>query len=418
MGTSIIEKTGILVRWLLCGLVLVFPFSVAASNALLGAVLGLGILNGMWRAGALRMWVDFRPLSLAMLAYWGLMLLGLAWSSDLSWGLQVLGHQWFWLAVPVLIGALNDAVWRSRLLKLLSLSLIAHLLFCVLQMFGYVHLTDFGGSNAEDATGYIGHIGFGFVYGIWAGWLLYQGWHLHGWQRAAAWLLASWAWVMIFAAQGRSGYLVALAILAIVLWRQFSAAGLAGTGWKAWLLPVGLIVLMGGLLATGPGKERMMVTMHEVSAMWSGEVGQANPRWTMWIISVDAWLQHPVLGVGTGGFPRAAAAILDEQPLLKSGALAGHVPSHPHNMYMLSLARWGLVGLIAFMVLLVLWLRCGWRLAWGEGFESPLLALSGIALAVDACFAPTIEQHGTGVFLVLLLAVGLASGKPLQQIRD
>jgi len=410
----VLDKAGLIVRWLLCGLVLVFPFSVAASNALLGTVLGLGMLCGMWRDGILRMWADYRSLSLAMLAYWGLMAIGLLWSSDRAWGLQVLGHQWFWLAVPVLVVALNDALWRTRLLMLLSLSLTAHLVFCVLQMFGYVSIADFGGSNAEDATGYIGHIGFGFVYGIWAGWLLHRGWYLHGLQRAAVWLLASWAWVMIFAAQGRSGYLVAVAMLAIVLWRQLVRVGWSGVGWKAWGLPLGLLVVMGGLLATGPGKERMLVTLHEVSAMWSGEVGHANPRWTMWIISVEAWLEHPVLGVGTGGFPQAAAGILDKQPLLKSGALAGHIPSHPHNMYMLSLARWGLVGLAAFMVLVVLWMRSGWRLVWGEGLESPLLVLSGLALAIDACFAPTIEQHGTGVLLVLMLALGLASGKPLK----
>jgi len=269
---------------------------------------------------------------------------------------------------------------------------------------------DFGGSNADDATGYIGHIGFGFVYGIWAGWLLHRGWMMAGWKRWGMWLLASWAWVIIFAAQGRSGYLVALAIMAVVLWRHLFA-----TGWKALLLPLGLMVVMGALLTTGPGKERMAVTLNEVSAMWHGEVGHANPRWTMWIVSVDAWLEHPLLGVGTGGFPSAAAAVLDKQPLLKSGALAGYTPAHPHNMYMLSLARWGLFGLAAFMALVVIWLRSGWRLAGQDSFESPLMLLAGIALAVDACFAPTIEQHGTGVFLVLTLALGMLAATSRQR---
>jgi len=399
-----------MVRWLLCGLVVVFPFSVAASNALLGGILGIGILGGLWRDGARLMWADYRPLTWAMLAYWGLMLAGLSWSTDRAWGLQVLGHQWFWLAVPVLLVTLNDACWRFRVLMLLSFGLTAHLLFCVLQMFSIVSLVDFGGSNADDATGYIGHIGFGFVYGIWAGWLLHRGWMMAGWKRWGMWLLASWAWVIIFAAQGRSGYLVALAIMAVVLWRHLFA-----TGWKALLLPLGLMVVMGALLTTGPGKERMAVTLNEVSAMWHGEVGHANPRWTMWIVSVDAWLEHPLLGVGTGGFPSAAAAVLDKQPLLKSGALAGYPPAHPHNMYMLSLARWGLFGLAAFMALVVIWLRSGWRLAGQDSFESPLMLLAGIALAVDACFAPTIEQHGTGVFLVLTLALGMLAATSRQR---
>ena len=393
--------------WLLCVLALVFPFSVAATSILLGTTLAIGLVSGTWWIGARHMWSDYRGLSTAMLAYWGLMVLGLVWSSDRMWGLHVLGHQWFWLAVPVAVVALGDLRWRTRFLAALSMGLILHLGFCVLQKFRFVTIPDFGGSNADDATGYIGHIGFGFIYGIWAGWLLHWGWQQAGWRRWVAWLLATWAWVMIFAAQGRSGYLVALAIMVAVLWRHW-----IGAGWRKAMLPLALLLVMVGVLAAGPGKERLAETWHEISAIRHGDVTDSDARWSLWVIAVDAWKNHPVLGVGTGGFPDAAASVLHRQPELRYEGLGGQTPTHPHSMYFFSLARWGLLGLAAFLALVVIWVRTGWRLPW-DRFESPAMALAGIALAMDGIFAPTMEQQGTGVMLVMMLGLQLAAaGRP------
>ncbi len=392
--------------WLLCALGVVFPFSVAGTSILLGSTLAVGLVSGLWWAGAQKMWVDYRGLSTAMLAYWGLMLLGLAWSLDRMWGLHVVGHQWFWLAVPVVVAALAENQWRARFMAALSLGLTLHLGFCVLQKFRIVTIQDFGGSNADDATGFIGHIGFGFIYGIWAGWLLHWGWKQSGWKRWAAWLLAAWAWVMIFAAQGRSGYLVALAIMMAVLWRHWIAAG-----WRKAVLPLALLLVMAGVLAAGPGRERLILTWQDVTAIRHGEIRDTDPRWSMWIAAVDAWKHHPVLGVGTGGFPDAARAAKLAHPNLSFGGYPGQIPVHPHSMYLFSLARWGLFGLAAFLALVATWIRTGWLLPW-DRLESPVMALSGIALALDGLFAPTMEQQGTGVMLVMMLGLQLAaSGK-------
>jgi O-antigen ligase len=390
--------------WLLCALGLVFPFSVAATNILLGPALAIGLVSGAWWIGARHMWTEHRGLTMAMLAYWGLMAAGLAWSSDRMWGLHVIGHQWFWFAVPLVVAALGEDRWRYRFLAAMSVGLTLHLGLCILQKFGYVHL-EFAGSTADDATGFIGHIGFGFIYGIWAGWLLHWGWKQSGWKRWGSWLLASWAWVMIFAAQGRSGYLVALAIMVAVLWNHW-----IGSGWRRSIPPLALLAVVVAVLAVGPGKERLAVTWQDISAIRHGDVRDADPRWSMWIAAVDAWNTHPVLGVGTGGFPDAAKAAKKAHPNLSFGGFPGQIPVHPHSMYFLSLARWGLFGLAAFVALVAVWIRVGWRLSW-ERLESPVMALSGIALALDGLFSPTMEQQGTGVMLVMMLGLGLASGR-------
>lgn len=394
-----------MIGWLLCLSGVVFPFSVAATNVTLGIVLGAGILSGLWWKGAIRMWRNHRGLCVAMLVYWGIMILGLSWSHDRGWGLHVVGRQWYWLLFPVVMVALGSEKAWHRFMMALSLGLSLNLVFCLLQLFGYIKLTAVAGSSSTDATGHIGHIGFGAIYGMWAGWLMYRGWCHSGWTRIVAWSMASWSWVMIFLAQGRSGYLVALILFLMVLWKLLSGKN----DWRRFGWAVGLMLLVFGILAIGPAKERLQMTWQNMQAIQHDDVGDAGPRWSMWRGAIYIWKGHPVLGVGTGGFPGAAAEMAKLHPELNYGGATGHVAAHPHNMYLLALSRWGAFGALSLTALFFLWMRTGWQRNWRDISDgSVLIALSGIALAVHGLTAPSLEEHFEGIMAVLFLGAGLA----------
>lgn len=393
---------------------LCFPFSVAATNIALGGALAVGIGSGAWWHGVRRLWREQRRLAVALPAYLLLVAIGLVWSSDRAWGLHILGRHWFWLLIPVGVYALAERTWRSRFLIALSLGLSLHLVFCVLQKFGYVTGTDAGGSNAVDATGHIGHIGFGFVYGVWAAWLLHWGWMHHGWRRYGAWLLAAWAWIMIFLAQGRSGYLIAFVTFVVVLWKH-----LAGNWhWHRIGEAATILLLIASALALGPGKERLQGTWRaldlgyqnkaEYNASFGVEksVRDTQSRLAMWQAAWEVWQAHPILGVGTGGFPVASEQVRNLQPALDFGSQAR--ASHPHNAYLLSLARWGWLGLAAMCWLLYEWIRLGWRQDWLAAPSAPLAVLSGIALAIHGLTSNSLEEHFSAVYAVLLLSLALA----------
>jgi len=334
------------------------------------------------------------------------MLLGLAWSVDRAWGLHVLGRQWYWLLPPLLMQTLRNAPWRKRFLALLSFGLVAHLAFCVLPMKGYVIGTISGGSGIHDATGHIGHIGFGVVYGMWAGFMLHWGWQRTGGWRALAWLLAAWAWVMVFLAQGRSGYLVSLVIFLVISWRHaFSGHGIRRTGFA-----VVFVLLTAGMLVMGPGKARMLETWQGSQAAMHGDFRHAaGPagRILLWLGAWQAWKQRPLLGAGTGGFPAAASQVAKKFPDLNYHNING-LAVHPHNMYLLALVRWGVPGIMALGFLFFFWIRTGWRSDWSMADAGALIALPGIALAVHGLSAPSLEEHFEDILAVLLLGCGLA----------
>ena len=77
-------------------------------------------------------------------------------------------------------------------------------------------------------------------------------------------------------------------------------------------------------------------------------------------------------------------------------------------MYLFALTRWGILGIIALGLLLFLWIQTGWRLDWNISGAAPLIALPGIALAVQGLSAPSLEEHFEDILAVLLLGCGLA----------
>jgi len=413
-GPDSLRKLQVFSRWMLCIAALLFPFSVAVTNIALAAAIVSGLISGLIREGLQILWLNYRGFSLALFAYIGLMATGLLWSLDLSWGIHILGRQWFWLLLPLAAASLHDPLWSRRFLLLLSIGLTLHLLFCVLQIFGWVEVIK-AGSNANNPTGHIGHLSFGFVYGIWAAWLFYAGWNRQGMQRWALWLLTLWSILMTFMAQGRSGYLIILVLFLTCSWRMFSSGH--RLGFRHALLALGVAGLIGAVMLTGPANERLAGTLqapdlsspvdfqHEAGP---GKLTLASTQMhlSLWIGAFSIWKRHPLLGAGTGGFPLAAIQALKDTPGLSYGYSGP--PAHPHNIYLLALTRWGPLGFLVVVCLLYNWIRLGWRRDWLQEEHGLLVSLTGIALLVHGLTSSSMEDHFSSLLAIMLLGLGIA----------
>jgi len=386
---------------------LVFPFSVAATNIALALALVGGIISGQWWQGVRYLWCHQRWFMVALCLYLLWAPVGLLWSSDFRQGLGVLGHYWFWLLLPLVLIALSCVRDRKMVLLCLSAGLTLNLFYCVLQALGYVDVaTD--GSGMRDATGHIGHIGFGFVYALWASWLLFLGMRWRGRQRWICWGLGLWSCIMVFMALGRAGYVLVVVLLLSVIakwaWEHFS-------GMRFLSILGGAMLLLALVMALGPVKERMAGTWQA----WQGDARQSlgwnrktamlstYERLSMWRTAWIVWQQHPLLGVGTGGFLQAAKPVF-EQHMHRKMRL-----SHPHNQYLLALARWGVAGLLCLILLFAVWLRAGWRRDWHTSEVAPLIFLPGLALVTDGMFSITMEQHFSAILAILLLGAAFAA---------
>lgn len=395
----------------LCVGMIVFPFSVGLSNVMLTSALLIGIISGLLWQGVKVCWSEFRALCIAFWAYYIIFLLGLLWSQDFGWGVHILGRHWFWLLLPILVASLAEDRWRRYFLTSVSAGLVMHLMYCVLQSFGYMHVATVIGSGADNATGHIGHIGFGVVYGIWAAWLLFLGWYTDGKLRWLYWALAGWTYLMIFLAQGRSGYIVAFVLALAVAVKYFSTRG----NWKKMLLIGSLaLVLLTAVLAIGPAKERLQGTWMAVTgqqqndgSFWQKNAATAaSYRIEMWQTTLDIYLKNPLFGVGTGGLPHAVTELKAE-----GRSSSQYNFTHPHNQYLLSLVRWGPAGPLLFSLFLWFWMRQGWSPDWREYPEAPLIFLPALAIAIHALSSSSLEEHFSAILAVLLLGTGLSGNR-------
>jgi len=391
---------------LLCLAMICFPFSVAASNILLALVLVTGLFSGCWWKGAKRLWCEYRLFFSSLIAYLTLVCIGLLWSLDPDWGGRILGRHWFWLLLPVVVITLVYQRNRYMLLAAMSFGMTANLVFCVLQANGLIESPAVAGSTLVNATGHIGHTSFGFMYGIWAAWLLHLGLVLGGRARWLLWGLALWALVMVFLAQGKSGYIVSLMLILIVAgkWLREAASRRMMTAFAAVLL---LLLLF---MAFGPGKERFQGTyevlsgnvQQQLSASQENAVSSVTARLAWWKMSYDLWLEKPLLGVGTGGFPKAAAHWQEQHGEVVLGLV------HPHNQYLFNMVRWGIVGLLLLLILLYSWMRIGLAGQWRHSIAMPLVALTGVALLVDGLSTESLEEHFSTIFALVLAGAGLS----------
>jgi len=387
--------------WMLCIAATVFPFSVALTNIALVTMLILCLFNKNWLIGIKEIWKQQRVLSWAWIIYLVLLPLGLLWSVDRSWGMHVIARQWYWFCVPAIAAILETNRRKELFLAFLSIGLSFHLLFCLAQMLHWIHFTA-DGSSATDPTGHIGHIGFGFVYAIWAGWLLHRGLLCHAWKRWGLWLLATWATLMILLTAGRSGYLIVAVMLCVIIWKVICLQP-----WVKIALTLLASIVIVAILTLGPAKQRILFTWHSLQAMQQEDFTHAEARWSLWYSAVLAWQSHMPMGVGTGGYPVTAARIKHVHPNLQYGG--NDMPAHPHSMYLLVFSRWGPIGLGCLIFLFIIWIRTGWKENWHQGDAASLLSLPAIAMSIYGISGPGLEEHFSGILATLLLGAGLAT---------
>ena len=218
-------------------------------------------------------------------------------------------------------------------------------------------------------------------------------WHRYG---LGLLVVGAVADVLMFV-QGRTGQLV-LCVL-ILLWsvRRFGLRGLVGgVAGVAALVAMSYSlspVFQGRVAKTVTEVERAQV---EPVAPESSSVG-VRLEWyqnTMNLITT-----HPLVGVGTGSFPRAYAEMVTDPAAVK--------PAHPHNQYLLTGAELGIAGVVAVLAMFgTLWWK--FRQA-GGNLYAELGQGAVLVMAIGCIFNSLLVDHTEGLFFAWVISAAFAS---------
>ena len=380
--TSLSAQTA---RTLAIALGVSIPISVTADNVLVGVILLAWLAAGGWRnrLAALRA----SPAALAALGLLALLVLGIAWSPDAREGWYYVNKYRDLVLVAVLGTVFFNQRQKARALDAFLAAMALALAMSYAIWLGILPINDPPNRYPANPAAFKLHITHSVLMAL-AAFLAAD--------RAARaadrrWRIvytagAALAACNVFMLHGRTGYVVF-----VVLAMYFAAAHWRwrGVGAAAATLAV----------AFGVFHSVTTAEMREIRAQRNAT--SSAIRLNYYRTTAAIVRDHPVLGVGTGGFVGAYREKIKGTDLPES--------NNPHSQYLLTAAQLGAVGLLALLALFfVMWRQAG-------GLEpAARLAARGLVLtiAVGCVFNSFLIDHVEGLLFAWMAGVLFAPPPP------
>lgn len=383
--------------WAAALLGLSIPISTSLDSILAGLIVTLLLIGGRFREKICA--VHDNPIVPPALVFFGMYLLGLVYGGATAYeAMEALAKASDLLLIPILLYLFREEGIRRMALAGFLTAVVSMILISYLLWLGVIPPCKLFHITTDDAY-------TPFHHRITHGSLMAFGAYLFALKarleprravRAIYALLGIAALAnVLFIVSGRTGYVVALSLGAYYLiagwrWRGVSAAA-------AVILTLGIAVYL--MPASVP--HQRLVMMAEEIAEW--EPGQPTStsvgyRLEYYRNSLKLIAEHPVLGVGTGGFKGAYALLVKD---------TGMDPTaNPHNEYLMVAIQLGLVGLaLLFWLLITLWRRAS---ALPGGFERSAARGLVVLILSASLVSSTLIDHTEGFFFVWMSSLCFA----------
>lgn len=376
------------------------PISVALDNALLVLVALLWLAGGDLK----RKLADIaaNPVALAALALFGMLIAGLAYGvGPRGDGIRYLGKYVDLLFIPIFITLFRDARMREIALRW----------FCVAMILSFV-VAELAAAGLLMSNPLLNRTpGHAFKLSI-----------THGLLSA----YAAFAFAVLASREPRGPLRLLFAVLALVAVKNGIVIGISRTAYLVLTL-LALYLSFSLFRWRGLGVAALALLLAFSTSYWLSEnfreridtlvvdKGDWKSRWPSresvnlrveWYRhSLDVVASHPVLGVGTGTFPKVLAE--------KQAEGAVTYPPNPHNEYLAIAMQTGLIGF--FLLLNLFWRQLSLAPRLATPHETHLARGLVITLAVGCLFNSLLLDHTEGLFYAWvtgLLFGGLSPRSP------
>jgi O-antigen ligase len=344
MNHSIAQTASRINAWLLPLLAFSLPVSTSAVTVLALLIVFFWLVEGDFKRKSGEMFTN--PVSVAVLVYLGLYVVGLLWSEDRNISMEMFGKQWKILMMPIFLTALPIA-HRRRVIYFFLAGLVVMMAATYLAWFDLLH---YSGVTPDHPTRRLFHVvynpmlAFGFYLVMHD---LLWGKLTAGW-RAGLMILAPAMAFNMFITEGRAGQVAFFVLVAVLLLQYFRKNIARGIVLAVLLLP---LLFTAGYQLSPTFHKRVATGWDEVAQFNNNPNTSIGLRLHFWKISWEIIKQHPLLGVGTCDFQSAYAEM--------NRALSPRLVAtdNPHNQYFLVLCQLGILGFAALLGIFVMQLR-------------------------------------------------------------
>jgi len=383
--------------WAAALLGLSIPISTSLDSILAGLIVALLLIGGHFRDKFKA--VRDNPIVLPALAFFGMYLLGLSYSEATSReAVESLAKASDLLLIPILLYLFRKEGIRRMALAGFLAAIVSMILISYLLWWGVIPPSKLFHITSDDAY-------TPFHHRITHGSLMAFGAYLFALKarlerkpavRILCALLSIAALAnVLFIVSGRTGYVVALALGAYYL--------IAGWRWRGVATAAVMILILGVAVHLMPASvpyQRLAMMADEIAGWQPGEPAYTSVgyRLEFYRNSLKLIAEHPVLGVGTGGFKRTYASLVEGKGMDPT--------TNPHNEYLMVAIQLGLAGLaLLFWLLITLWRRAA---DLPGGFERSAARGLVVLILSASLVSSTLVDHTEGFFFVWMSSLCFA----------
>jgi O-antigen ligase len=364
----------------------VLPLSVALANIIALLIVLLWLMQANFRNDVNKL--RNNTLVRAILAFWLLHLIGLLWTSDLSSGLQIIAKESILLLLPIFMMVLSIE-YRERAIGAFMASMLLSCTLSFLMWFQVIPPSHFM-INEGDPIAFMGRISYApfLTIAIYISlfYLLLNPTSGKKKKILAA-ITAVFLSINIFIINGRAGQVSFFVMIVIVIFQYYSKNLLRALTVAAIALPL-LIFTTYNFSSTF--RERIKLAISEVEHYGDGNNTSVGLRIAFTRNSLDIIRENALFGVGTGDFSREYATVNKRNtPTLLA-------TSQPHNMYILELVQFGVIGLAALLSILYAQIRISLH------SSIPLQKYFGLALPILFAIIMLSDSYLLGHFTTML----------------
>lgn len=391
------ERAEDVVRWAAVLLGCSIPVSTAADNVLFAFILLCWIVGGGYPAK----WAAIRrnPAALAALVLFALHLIGALYTIGDGHDLrEALVKSLRLLLIPALMPLLREAQWRERGLAAFLGSMLVTLGLSYLLWLGVLPANTWLVGSQVDPVAFKGHITHNVLMAF-AAFLFAEAALIAnaGRRLALVALCAAAAVNVLVMVPGRTGMVVLLVLFTYFLYRHLRAKGI--------VLAIAALGALAVTVAASPDimlHKRVALAKDEFQQWRSGVLPESTNSVGLRLEFLHHTLEiihdHPMLGVGTGGFAKAYADRAG-----KGAALT----RNPHNEFLLYTVQFGIAG---FALLVGIFGMQWWAAARLPGrFEQAAARGLVLTLMVASALSSTLVDHTEGLFFAYISGLLFAS---------
>lgn len=344
-------------------------------------------LKHIWK----RNW--FRPVILFIALHW----IGLLYTPDLGGlGIEYAEKTYYWLYCLAVASIAFEMFPPQKLIKAFLYGLAFNVIVALLQLVG--------GLPAEGGR----YHGLGPEYSTLSAYLivgiLTASFYFRGAKdkksRITACVLMALYFFHLIILESRTGYLTFFLLSPVLVYNLFRQFGF-------FRIALVCTVILGVMFLSPVVRERVYLSADQLKyhlnappeAAWGRSYTANQDRFYMWYGAVHIFLDHPVFGVGTGGY---------QQALKERGKPEDPFIAHPHNDLLHVAVSFGIFGIFAFFWLFGTMLKNAW--AQRGALPSDFVLSATLVILISSLFNGQILD--VGMAFLLALTVGLQQTFP------